>query len=78
MMTAQTCEDALAKLDLAPGELVLDLSAVRRIDPSGLRALDDLAAKAHQKAVKVVLGGVHIDVYRVLKLMKIERRFTFM
>ena len=69
--------EAGEKLDGAKGETVLDFSSVRRIDSSGLRALDELARMADEKAVKVVLRGVNIDVYKVLKLMKLARRFSF-
>lgn len=68
------CEDALAKLDGSAGELVLDLSEVRRLDPAGLRALEQLAGKA----VKVSLAGVHVDVYKVLKLVRLAPRFTYL
>ncbi|HTQ56656.1 MAG TPA: STAS domain-containing protein [Bryobacteraceae bacterium] len=68
-------EDALAKLSNGASDIVLDLSGVNRIDPCGLSALQTLAGKA--KPAKVVLSGVCIDVYKVLKLMKIEREFHF-
>jgi len=50
---------------------------VRRIDPSTLLALQAFAGTADKKAVKVVLRGVNIDVYKVLKLMKLTPRFSF-
>jgi anti-anti-sigma regulatory factor len=73
----ETLQEALGKLDSAGGELVLDFSSVRRIDPSALRAMEKLAAMADEKAVKVALCGVNVDVYRVLKLVKLTRRFSF-
>jgi hypothetical protein len=36
-----------------------------------------LAGAAHDRAAKVVLDGVNVDVYKVLKLMKLEQRFSF-
>jgi anti-anti-sigma regulatory factor len=51
---------------------------VRRIDAAALGALQKLAALADQKAVKVVLSGVNVDIYKVLKLMRLEPRFSFL
>ena len=73
----QALQEAGDKLDGTEGEAVLDFSAVRRIDPSTLLALQAFAGIADKKAVKVVLRGVNIDVYKVLKLMKLTRRFSF-
>ena len=70
-------QDALEKLDSAEGEVVLDLSTVRRIDPGTLRAMEQLARLADDKSVKVVMRGVNVDVYKVLKLMKLASRFSF-
>jgi anti-anti-sigma regulatory factor len=70
-------QEAGEKLDSAQGETVLDFSSVRRIDSSGLRALEEFARVADKKAVKVALRGINIDVYKVLKLMKLTRRFSF-
>jgi anti-anti-sigma regulatory factor len=70
-------EDAREMLDSANGELVLDFSSVRRIDPGAVRALQALAATADEKTVKVALRGVNIEIYKVLKLVKLTRRFSF-
>jgi ABC-type transporter Mla MlaB component len=66
-----------AKLDGAAGETALDFSSVRRINSSGLRALEEFASIADGKAVKVTLVGANVDVYKVLKLGKLARRFSF-
>ena len=73
----QALRDACENLDNAEGELVLDFSSVYRIDPSALRATEKLADTADDKAVKVVLHGVTIDIYKVLKLVNLTRRFSF-
>ena len=65
-------------LDSTQGDVVLDFSSVRRIDPSGLRAMEKLAGAADEKAVKVVLRGVNVDIYKVLKLVKLTSRFSFL
>jgi len=70
-------QEAGGNLDCAQGEAVLDFSSVRRIDSSGLRALEEFARIADEKAVKVVLRGVNVDVYKVLKLVKLTQRFSF-
>lgn len=70
-------QEAGEKLDSTQGETALDFSSVRRIDSSALRALEEFARLADEKTVKVVLRGVNVDVYKVLKLMKLTRRFSF-
>ncbi len=70
-------ELATQKLDSARGETMLDFSGVARIDASTLRALEELARLADEKEVKVTLKGVRVDVYKVLKLVKLTRPFSF-
>src|SRR5512135_2920746 len=74
---AQALQEAGDKLDSVEGEAVLDFSFVHRVDPSALRAMEEFASRADDKGVKVVLRGVHVDVYKVLKLVKLARRFSF-
>jgi len=74
----QTLQDACEKLNSAEGEVVLDFSSVRRIDPSALRAMERLAGTADDKAIKVVLRGVNVEVYKVLMLVKLTPRFSFL
>lgn len=69
--------DAVEKLGGPDAELVLDFSSVQRIQPSGVGALEQLARAAAEKGAKVVLRGVNVDVYKVLKLTKIAPRFSF-
>jgi anti-anti-sigma regulatory factor len=73
---AQTLLEAQEKLDGAKGELVLDFSAVCRVDPGALRAMEAFAGVADEKSVKVALRGVNVDVYKVLKLAKLTPRFA--
>jgi anti-anti-sigma regulatory factor len=74
----QNLQEAREQLDSADGELVLDFSSLRRIDPSALRAIEELAGRADDKSVKVVLRGVNVDIYKVLKLVKLAPRFSFL
>ncbi len=74
MTINETLDEALGNLDGAGGELVLDFSSVNRIDSSALRSLETLAAQADAKSVKLVLSGVPVTVYKVLKLAKLGGR----
>ena len=74
---ADALQEAGEKLDSAQGEVALDFSGVHRINPPALRALESLAGTADEKALKVVLRGVNVDIYRVLKLAKLAPRFSF-
>jgi len=69
--------EAGGKLDSSEGETILDFSSVRRVDSKALNAMEQLAGIADDKNVKVVLRGVNPDVYKVLKLVKLTRRFAF-
>lgn len=75
---AHALQEALEKLDGAGGEVVLDFSSVQRIDPSALRTMEAVATKAGEKDTKVALRAVSVDVYKVLKLMKLAARFSFL
>lgn len=70
-------DEAAEKLDSTDGEIVLDFSSVRRMDSNAVRVLQEFARKADAKSVKVVLRGVNVDVYKVLKLVKLTARYSF-
>ena len=74
---AEMIHEVGAALANADGELQLDLSNLFRLDTSGLRAIEELAAKAEEKSVKVLLHGVNVGVYKVLKLSRLTSRFAF-
>jgi len=74
---AQALQEAGETLDSAGGEVLLDFSFVHRMFPHSLRAIEEFAAAADNKGVKVVLRGVNVDVYRVFKLVKLASRFSF-
>jgi len=73
----EALQEALAKMDGAAGEVVLDFSAVQRLDTGALKVMEQLAGQAEVRSVPVVLRGVNVDVYKVLKLMRLAHRFTF-
>jgi len=74
---AEAIGRAAADLDPAGGELVLDFSAVDRIDAAGLKALDSLLTAGAEKSIRISLLGVDVGVYKVLKLMKVTQRASF-
>ena len=73
----EALQEAGEKLDSAESEVVLDFSCVRRIDVSALRALEEFAGITDDKGVKAVLRGVDVGVYKVLKLVELVSRFSF-
>ena len=73
----QDIQEAIDRLDNTGGELVLDLSRVERIDSAMVRALEALACRADEKKIQVMLNAVNVEVYRVLKLVKLAPRFSF-
>jgi anti-anti-sigma regulatory factor len=70
-------QEAGKQLDSSEGEVVLDFSSVRRIDPRAVRGIEEFAGIADDKGVKVALRSVNVDVYKVLKLVKLASRFSF-
>ena len=73
----EALQEARDVLDHADGEIVMDFSAVHRIDARTLKELEDFANRADDRQVKVALRGVNVDVYKVLKLVKLASRFSF-
>jgi len=59
------------------GDLTLDFASSQRIGADALSTLEALANQAGEKQVGVVLTGVSVDVYRVLKLVKLASRFSY-
>jgi len=74
---AQELREAGGRLGRTREEIVLDFSRVRRIEPAAVQALEEFAVIAAEKGVKVGLSGVNVDVYKVLKLLKLASRFSF-
>ncbi len=69
-------QQASVSIDGAQGDAVLDFSSVHRINSDALRALEDFARVAEEKAVNVVFRGVNVDIYKVLKLVKLTHRVS--
>ncbi len=75
---ADTLREAGNTLSTADGEMVLDFSGVERVDAKAVNALEELSAKAKDKSVRIVLRGVNIGVYKVLKLSRLDGRLEFL
>ncbi len=69
---------AREKLNGTDGELVLDFSNVRRIDPLALRTMEQLAGVAEARSVRIALCGLSVDVYKAFKLSKLAGRFSYL
>lgn len=69
--------DALERLNSAKDELLLDFSAVRRVDTATLQEMARLASAAQEISVKVAIRGVNVEVYKALKLFALAERFSF-
>src|SRR5215475_7045198 len=67
---------AAEKLERMKGDMILDFSTVRRLDPAALSAMSDFADAADERPVNIILRGVNVDVYRVLKLARLTQRFS--
>jgi anti-anti-sigma regulatory factor len=71
-------QEAVEKINSGQREVSLDFSSILRIDSNGVGAMERLAGLAADKSVKVVLHGVNLDVYKVLKVLRLTERFTFL
>ncbi len=65
----------LAAGNIAP---VLDFSSVLRIDARALQSLEALVTLADAKSATIGLCGVNVEIYKVLKLVKLAPRFSFL
>ena len=70
-------QQAIDKGNAGAGEAILDFSAVRRIDTQTAAALEQLASAAGSGSAKITLRGVNGDIYKVLKLLRLTARFSF-
>ena len=51
---------------------------MKSLDGNAVRELEELAGLAEGRSVKVVLRAVNVGIYRVLKLLKLTQRFSFL
>jgi anti-anti-sigma regulatory factor len=57
--------------------LILDFSSIRRLDGRALDTLEKASAKADERGVRLVVRAASVEVYLVLKLVKLAPRFAF-
>jgi len=74
---AESLQSVRENLNTTTGEALLDFFFVQRLDPSGLTALEELAGTADVLNTKVILRGVNVEIYKVLKLAMLAERFSF-
>jgi anti-anti-sigma regulatory factor len=74
----ETLREAVNKLSATESELVLDFSEVHRLDAKAVVTLEELAAKAKDRSVRVVLRGMNVGTYKVLKLARLDGQFGFL
>ena len=70
-------QGARQRLDTPGGELILDFSSVGRLDVAALRAVQEFATVAQEKAIKPALHGLSVELYKVMKLVKLTAAFIF-
>jgi anti-anti-sigma regulatory factor len=70
-------QDAVEKVNRGEQQVTVDFSDVARIDANAVRALEELADLTDEKSVRVMLRAVNVDIYRVLKQLKLAERFSF-
>ena len=70
-------QEAIEKVSRGESEVTVDFSSVSRIDSKDVAALEELAAQADARSVKVTLRAVNMDIYLVLKQLALTRCFTF-
>jgi anti-anti-sigma regulatory factor len=71
-------QQAVQALNEFQNDVVLDFSSVCRIDTAAIREMHKLAGVAEEHSVRVGLRGINVDIYRVLKLVKLASRFSFL
>src|SRR6516165_5583517 len=71
-------QDAVEKVNRGEQQVTVDFSDVARIDGNAVRALEELADLTDEKSVRVMLRAVNVDIYRVLKQLKLAQRFSFL
>ena len=74
---AETLKEICGKLPANGGEVLLDFFFVQTLDPAGIKGLEDLAGTAGILKVKVILRGVNVELYKVLKLSDLTDKFLF-
>ena len=73
----EVLQETVDKLDGVEDEVDLDFTSVRRIGSSAIRGMEDFVSTAEHRGVRIVLCGVSVGIYKVLKLVNLSARFSF-
>lgn len=74
---AETLKEVRDSLPANGGEVLLDFFFVQTLDPAGIERLEELSATSQLLKVKVILRGVNVELYKVLKLSDLTDKFLF-
>ncbi len=74
---AKQLNDIREQLPTEGPEVLLDFFLAQSFDPASIRALEELAGAADSVSAKIVLRGVNVEMYKVLKLAGLCERFSF-
>lgn len=74
---AETLNEICSKLPASGGEVLLDFFLAQTLDPAAIEALEHLAGTAEVLKTKVILRGVNVEMYKVLKLSDLTDKFLF-
>jgi ABC-type transporter Mla MlaB component len=76
-ITSQALIWVRGQLDACEGDLLLDFSRLLRMTSDSLPVLEEIADLLDGDAKRVVLRGVNVSIYKVLKLVNLSQRFRF-
>ena len=74
---AQQLNEIREKLPTEEPEVLLDFFLAQTLNPADIRALEDLAGAADASNARIVLRGVNVEMYKVLKLAGLCDKFSF-
>jgi len=75
--TAQALTWVREQLNAGEGDLLLDFSRVLHMTSESLQTLEEIADLLNGAGQRVVLRGVSVNIYKVLKLVNLSQRFRF-
>lgn len=74
---AETLKELCGCLSPNGSDMLLDFFLVQSIDPAAIEGLEQLAEAAKLASVKVILRGVNVEIYKVMKLSDLTDKFLF-
>lgn len=74
---AQQLNDIREKLATEGPEVLLDFFLAQSLDPASINALGELATAAEATSARIVMRGVNVEMYKVLKLAGLCDKFSF-